>query len=79
MALERKVFALKEVARYLGIHPSSVYRMLKRGEITGYKIGSDWKFNLEAIEVYPSPAGLPVQYSGYLSPCGAILLWSRRD
>ena len=35
-------------------------------------------FNLEAIEVYPSPAGLPVQYSGYLSPCGAILLWARR-
>ncbi len=34
--------------------------------------------NLEAIEIYPSPAGLPVQYSGYLSPCGAILLWTRR-
>jgi len=48
--LEQKVFALKEVASYLGVHPSTVYRMLKRGEITGYKIGSDWKFNLEAIE-----------------------------
>jgi hypothetical protein len=35
-------------------------------------------FDLEAIEVYPSPAGVPVQYSGYLSPCGAILLWTRR-
>ena len=34
--------------------------------------------NLEAIEVYPGPAGVPVQYSGYMSPCGAILLWSRR-
>jgi hypothetical protein len=34
--------------------------------------------NLEAIEVYPSAAGVPVQYSGYMSPCGAILLWSRR-
>ena len=50
MPLERKVFSLKEVASYLGIHPSSVYRMLKRGELTAYKIGSDWKFNLEAIE-----------------------------
>jgi excisionase family DNA binding protein len=48
--LERKVLALKEVASYLGVHPSSVYRMLKRGELTAYKIGSDWKFNLEAIE-----------------------------
>jgi len=35
-------------------------------------------FNIEALEVYPSPAGVPVQYSGYLSPCGAILVWSRR-
>jgi excisionase family DNA binding protein len=48
--LEQKVFGIKEVARYLGVHPSSVYRMLKRGEISGFKIGSDWKFNLEAIE-----------------------------
>jgi hypothetical protein len=35
-------------------------------------------FNLEAIEVYPGPAGVPVQYGGYLSPCGAIIAWSRR-
>ena len=34
--------------------------------------------NIEAIEVYPSPAGVPVQYSGYMSPCGAIIAWSRR-
>lgn len=35
-------------------------------------------FNIEALEVYTSSAGLPVQYQGYLSPCGAILAWSRR-
>jgi len=35
-------------------------------------------FNVDAIEVYRSPAGVPVQYSGYLSPCGAIIVWSRR-
>ena len=35
-------------------------------------------FNVEALEVYPGPEGVPVQYSGYLSPCGAILIWSRR-
>ena len=33
---------------------------------------------IEALEVYPSPAGVPVQYAGYMSPCGAILAWSRR-
>ena len=35
-------------------------------------------FNVEAVEVYPSPAGVPVQYAGYMSPCGAIIAWSRR-
>jgi Carboxypeptidase regulatory-like domain len=35
-------------------------------------------FNIEAVEIYTSPAGVPVQYLGYLSPCGAIIAWSRR-
>jgi hypothetical protein len=35
-------------------------------------------FNVEAVEVYPGPEGVPAQYSGYLSPCGAIIVWSRR-
>ena len=35
-------------------------------------------FDVEALEVYPGPEGVPVQYSGYLSPCGAIIIWSRR-
>jgi hypothetical protein len=35
-------------------------------------------FNLEAVEVYPSPAGVPVEYAGSVSPCGAIIAWSRR-
>lgn len=34
--------------------------------------------NIEAIEVYPSAAGIPVQYAGSRSPCGAILIWTRR-
>jgi outer membrane cobalamin receptor len=32
-------------------------------------------FDVEAIEVYPGPEGVPVQY---VSPCGAIIVWSRR-
>jgi hypothetical protein len=34
-------------------------------------------FNLEAVEVYSSPSGVPVQFKGYMSPCGAIIAWSR--
>ncbi len=34
--------------------------------------------NIEALEIYPSAAGLPPQWSGYVSPCGAIVAWTRR-
>jgi excisionase family DNA binding protein len=34
-----------EVANFLRIHPSTVYRMAKRGELPGFKIGSDWRFS----------------------------------
>jgi len=34
--------------------------------------------NLEALEIYPSAAGLPAQWSGYISPCGAIVAWTLR-
>ncbi len=33
---------------------------------------------LAAVEIYPSAAGVPVQYSGSTSPCGALIAWSRR-
>lgn len=33
--------------------------------------------DLAAVEVYPGAAGLPVQYRGSVSPCGAILVWTR--
>lgn len=35
--------------------------------------------DVEGIEVYTSGAGLPVQVAGPISPCGSILIWTRRD
>ncbi len=34
--------------------------------------------DIEALEVYNGPAGLPAQASGTISPCGAIVIWRRR-
>ena len=34
--------------------------------------------NLAAVEVYRSAAGVPVQYTGYMGACGAIIAWSKR-
>lgn len=50
MKVENKTFTIKDVSTILGVHPSTIYRMLKRGELTGWKIGSDWRFNIEDVE-----------------------------
>jgi excisionase family DNA binding protein len=44
------VLTLEEVAQFLQVHPSTVYRLLKRRSIPAFKIGSDWRFNQESIE-----------------------------
>jgi excisionase family DNA binding protein len=44
------VLTVAELANYLHLHPSTVYRLLKRKEIPGFRIGNDWRFNIEAID-----------------------------
>jgi excisionase family DNA binding protein len=44
------VLNLAEVADYLRVHSSTVYRMLKKRKIPAFKVGSDWRFNSESID-----------------------------
>lgn len=48
--LSRKVMTVKELADYLALHPSTVYRLLKLRQIPGFRVGSDWRFNVEEID-----------------------------
>jgi excisionase family DNA binding protein len=45
-----KVLTLEELADYLKVHPSTVYRLLRKSELPGFKIGSDWRFNQESVD-----------------------------
>ena len=49
-----KVMTLEEVSRYLHVHRSTIHRLLKRGEIPAFRIGSDWRFNIETIDMWRS-------------------------
>jgi excisionase family DNA binding protein len=44
------IMTLDEVASYLRVHTSTVYRMAKSHAIPAFKIGSDWRFNRESID-----------------------------
>jgi excisionase family DNA binding protein len=45
-----EVLTLEDVAQFLHVHPSTVYRLLKNRSIPAFKVGSDWRFNQDSIE-----------------------------
>jgi excisionase family DNA binding protein len=46
----KKVLTVRELAHLLKIHPSTIYRLLRHGALPAFKVGSDWRFNIEAID-----------------------------
>ena len=50
------VMTLDEVANYLRVHPSTIYRLVKKGRLPAFKVGSDWRFNQESIDTWRSQA-----------------------
>jgi excisionase family DNA binding protein len=44
------VITVGELSEYLRVHRSTIYRLLKKGPLPAFKIGSDWRFNVEAID-----------------------------
>ncbi len=40
---------VRELAKYLKVHPSTIYRLLKTGQLPTFKVGSDWRFNVYEI------------------------------
>ncbi len=53
-AVVQPVMTVQDVSAYLRVHPSTVYRLLKRRELPAFRVGSDWRFNVEAIDRWRS-------------------------
>lgn len=50
MKEDDKVMTVVEVSQYLHVHPSTIYRLLRKKEIPAFRVGSDWRFNRESID-----------------------------
>ena len=54
--LKGSVLTVQEVSSYLRVHPSTIYRMLKRNQLPAFRVGSDWRFTVEAIDQWRARA-----------------------
>ena len=48
--VKRRVLTIPEVSEYLRVSRQTIYRMLRRGDIPAFRIGGDWRFNIEDLE-----------------------------
>ena len=48
--MPKTILNISELSKYLRIHRTTIYRMLGEGRLPGFRIGSDWRFSVEAIE-----------------------------
>ncbi|MGC1678706.1 MAG: helix-turn-helix domain-containing protein [Candidatus Binataceae bacterium] len=65
--MRSRVLTVQEVSSYLRVHPSTIYRMLKKNQLPAFRVGSDWRFTVEAIDQWREKAetgvGEPVAMS----------------
>ncbi len=44
------IMTLKEVARYLGLHVMTVYKLTREGRVPAAKIGGQWRFKRNVLD-----------------------------
>ncbi len=44
-----KILTISEVAQILRMHRNTVYRLVKQGDLPGFKIGDNWRVDAKAL------------------------------
>ncbi len=45
-----KIMTLREVAKYLGLHVMTVYKLTREGRVPAAKIGGQWRFKRDVLD-----------------------------
>ncbi len=45
-----QIMTLREVAKYLGLHVMTVYKLTREGRVPAAKIGGQWRFKRDVLE-----------------------------
>ena len=68
------VLTVQNVAQYLHVHPSTIYRLVKKRQLPAFRVGGDWRFNRESIDRWRADAErsqTPINHSPDNSGVGA--------
>jgi excisionase family DNA binding protein len=49
-SMRTRLLTLREVADYLHVHPGTVYRLVKKGQLRGLRVGRDFRFDSQALD-----------------------------
>lgn len=49
-----KYITVDELAEYLHVHRTTIYRLLRRRKLPGFRIGNDWRFDVDVIKRWQS-------------------------
>lgn len=47
---EKEYISIGQVAKRLGVNPTTVYRLAQKGKLPGFKVGSQWRFSPEQLD-----------------------------
>jgi len=50
----REIMTPREAAAYLSVHVRTIYRLAKKGQIPGRKVGGSWRFKKNALDEWLS-------------------------
>jgi excisionase family DNA binding protein len=69
--VKTRVLTVQEVSSYLRVHPSTIYRMLKKNQLPAFRVGSDWRFTVDAIDRWRASVELGAPLTGSLPSLNA--------
>jgi len=46
------MYNIKDVIKVLGLHERTVFRLIEKGELKGFKVGREWRFEEKDIQEY---------------------------
>ena len=58
-----KVYTVEQVAKRWGVSGNAVYKLLRTGELQGFKPGRDWRITEEALRAFETAPQVRANHS----------------